>query len=63
MTHAAGDTVALKSGGPEMTVEDSNDRLTYCVWWDAGEFMRDSFPTAGLKVKATSRLRVVKGDA
>jgi uncharacterized protein YodC (DUF2158 family) len=37
-TFKAGDTVALKSGGPAMTIEDSGGAFINCIWIDdAGE--------------------------
>ncbi len=48
--HAPGTVVMLKSGGPKMTVEgtDEEDELT-CVWFVGNKTKRDSFPSAALK--------------
>lgn len=45
-TFQPGDVVQLKSGGPRMTVETSDETLTSCTWFDTkGELKRADFPT------------------
>ena len=48
-----GDVVALKSGGPDMTVnfvEESNGILRiWCIWFFNGEPKNDSFPAQTLQ--------------
>jgi uncharacterized protein YodC (DUF2158 family) len=48
--HAPGTVVRLKSGGPKMTVEgtDEEGELT-CVWFVGNKTKRDSFPDAALE--------------
>ena len=40
------DVVQLKSGGPLMTVEESNDEQTDCVWMHNGKQQSGTFKTA-----------------
>ena len=40
------DVVQLKSGGPLMTVEDSSDDQTDCVWMHNGKQQSGTFKTA-----------------
>jgi uncharacterized protein YodC (DUF2158 family) len=51
----AGDVVTLKSGGPEMTIDDiskygmgSTDRAK-CIWFDGKKKMEDVFELHSLK--------------
>jgi len=54
-----GDVVQLKSGGPDMTVDeigksgmDSTGPLSaWCTWFHNGEEKRSSFPLTSLKKK------------
>jgi len=52
-THAIGTVVMLRSGGPKMTVEgtDEEGELT-CVWFVDDKTKRDSFPAAALRPAA-----------
>jgi uncharacterized protein YodC (DUF2158 family) len=52
-THEPGTVVMLKSGGPKMTVEGTDDEgeLT-CVWFVSDKTKRDSFPSITLKAVA-----------
>jgi uncharacterized protein YodC (DUF2158 family) len=53
----AGDVVRLKSGGPDMTVQDTGDYLmsggtgndAKCVWFDGKKRMIDIFAIEGLE--------------
>jgi uncharacterized protein YodC (DUF2158 family) len=39
-----GDQVALKSGGPRMTIESIGDAgLIYCVWFSGNDVRRQNF--------------------
>lgn len=40
MTFSPGSTVQLKSGGPVMTVEKSDERHAVCVWREGKELKR-----------------------
>ena len=45
-----GDTVALKSGGPAMTVaETSRDGHVWCQWFGGRKLERGRFPVASLQ--------------
>jgi uncharacterized protein YodC (DUF2158 family) len=45
-----GDVVELKSGSPNMTVEDAGEGDTVsCVWFDKSEAKRGYFPASTLK--------------
>jgi uncharacterized protein YodC (DUF2158 family) len=44
-----GDVVKLKSGGPALTVTDSQDDAeVMCVWYDGRDFSQRVFPTGAL---------------
>lgn len=49
----AGDTVALKSGGPEMTVEKIGTSggvpTAWCIWFEGDRTVRDFFPVSALE--------------
>ncbi len=45
----AGDVVKLKSGGPQMTVEDTDGQRVKVVWMEKGKVMTRTFETAILK--------------
>ena len=53
MNWKSGDVVALKSGGPTMTVDwvDTQVGVTtvYCVWFDNKELKKEGFQPAALK--------------
>lgn len=44
----AGDTVRLKSGGPEMTVEWVDQHEAYCVWFSGPEPKGQKFTITSL---------------
>jgi uncharacterized protein YodC (DUF2158 family) len=50
--YQAGDTVRLKSGGPVMTVEWTDNTVAgiraACVWFDGPRTVRDNFPVGVL---------------
>lgn len=50
ITFEPGDVVALKSGGPAMTVVDVKENDVYCVWYGeaADEVKTDVVPTIAL---------------
>ncbi|MGX9455917.1 YodC family protein [Photobacterium damselae subsp. damselae] len=50
MSYKTGDTVKLKSGGPEMSVEKPNhDKSGYwCQWFAGKKLERGNFPTNSL---------------
>lgn len=44
-----GDVVALKSGGPKMTLEEPVEQDNFwCVWFCGDEYNREIFVAAGL---------------
>jgi uncharacterized protein YodC (DUF2158 family) len=43
MAFQPGDQVQLKSGGPAMTVESSDDQQTECVWFVSATMVRSKF--------------------
>lgn len=51
-----GDVVALKSGGPKMTVTQvgianlTGEPTVWCVWFDGVKKLEDTFPPESLKV-------------
>lgn len=47
-----GDIVTLKSGGPKMTVEftENDSKLVYCTWFDGTEKKEDSFFPDSIKI-------------
>ena len=51
MAFKPGDTVKLKSDGPEMTVHSIDGAGVHCQWWSKkdGKFLLDSFPEASLE--------------
>ncbi|WP_156520993.1 YodC family protein [Magnetospirillum moscoviense] len=44
----AGDTVRLKSGGPDMTVKWVEEGEAYCEWFDKSEVKGHTFTLAQL---------------
>ncbi len=52
-----GDVVVLKSGGPQMTVEEIENNFVYCTWFDGQkERQKDSFSESTLEdVKEVER--------
>lgn len=44
-----GDVVELKSGGPAMTVFSINDALIYAVWYDEGQYYKETFYADALR--------------
>jgi len=57
MEFKVGDIVILKSGGPEMTIENigplsfySKTTGTHCCWFDNNVIKRDAFPFEVLKL-------------
>jgi uncharacterized protein YodC (DUF2158 family) len=40
-----GDTVALLSGGPAMTVYEVHGDVTACMWFDGSELRKENFPS------------------
>jgi uncharacterized protein YodC (DUF2158 family) len=45
-----GDVVVLKSGGPDMTVEEPGE-VVGCVWFEKNQPQRGFFPAAVLEAK------------
>ena len=45
-----GDVVRLKSGGPDMTVQEVMTGEVECVWFDGGQRMENDFLNAMLEV-------------
>jgi uncharacterized protein YodC (DUF2158 family) len=45
-----GDVVQLKSGGPHMTVQQTNDESAECVWFSGYEDKSAWFDLASLEV-------------
>ncbi|MCC7537539.1 MAG: DUF2158 domain-containing protein [Deltaproteobacteria bacterium] len=45
----AGDVVALKSGGPPMTVEEVEGSSVFCVWFEGKKSERGRFTEAALE--------------
>lgn len=49
-----GDVVALKSGGPMMTVDSVEDRYgttsAYCTWFDGKKKQTDAFPVMSVEI-------------
>ena len=48
-TFKPGDAVTLISGSVQMTVEDIQDGLAYCVWMSNGSKKHEAFPVTTLK--------------
>ncbi len=50
MTFNEGDIVVLKSGGPQMTVNEIDGDICHCQWFDAKKsLMFGSFKESGLQ--------------
>jgi uncharacterized protein YodC (DUF2158 family) len=45
MAFDIGDTVALLSGGPAMTVCEVHGDVTACMWFDGSELRKANFPS------------------
>lgn len=54
MAFQPGDQVQLKSGGPAMTVETSDDQQTECVWFVSATMVRNKFNTVMLVLAGTA---------
>jgi len=65
----AGDVVHLKSGSPDMTIENvgktafSDTESVWCVWFDGKKQMRDTFALEAVEVVPKSSGRTVVRSA
>lgn len=64
MSFRVGDVVRLKSGGPEMTVQevDQVHDMVDCRWFDGTKSLRDEFPSATLEKAKPRALGVAAGS-
>lgn len=60
MQFKPGDLVRLRSGGPVMTVEfvnQNDDDVVRCLWFDGGEVLRDAFDSVSLAIESLVEFR------
>lgn len=58
-----GETVFLKSGGPEMTIKAIDHGQVACMWFDGAKMMEAGFQAAMLESKAVVDARNQKLEA
>jgi uncharacterized protein YodC (DUF2158 family) len=51
-----GDVVRLRSGGPDMTVNESNGVEVFCSYFVGGDYHSNTFPVKTLKYASTVTL-------
>lgn len=56
-----GDTVQLKSGGPNMTVQVCSQNLAYCVWFDDEATRKEGSFEVGTLVKVDPSSKAIEG--
>jgi uncharacterized protein YodC (DUF2158 family) len=62
MNHKVGDVVRLKSGGPKMTVDNTNymhSGLTRCVWFSGNEVRYDNFSEESLELIVPEKIYTI----
>ena len=57
-TFNVGSVVALKSGGPSMTVEAVDQQGVHCVWWEGARQRAKIFPLEALTIASQRPVQV-----
>jgi uncharacterized protein YodC (DUF2158 family) len=63
MAFQTGDVVALKSGGPLMTIQEMAEDGAHCVWFDQGAPRYATFPASTVDKKSDSPFAANRGGA